>query len=456
MYFGYITDGSIWPSHSSNSDLNAKPQTTMPFQISSFLSRRPAFVVTSLLVMVSLSIGCGAQETEATLSSSETTNNSGLDRDKRQSNRSDKLTPVETASDVIVFKEHKVTDPGMNNAVISTILVPEGWKVEGGATRTQLFNMPVLIDVGITAPDGRTAHFFPSLSFEFNNQYGGGQKMQPLQSGNLYYPLPNSPGEWMMELAKMNPAPDVSNVRLVKEEDIPEITQTLQQQNAQRYQSVAQLNQTTAQMGFGTTFDAKATKVILQYDKGGKTIEETVVIAFMYEVMVNQGQVTSGSWNVMMMQSIGGPVGTNYIDDPALNAIFQSIRTNPQWEAEMNKYWMEISRIRHKGNMDAIRSAGKISQIQSDAASSVNDITMQGWRNNNASSDRIQSNTVNAINDQTVYQTPSGQSVTLPSFYDNVHTDGNGRYLLHNDANYEPNRDPAMNSQNWQRVQQKN
>jgi len=364
--------------------------------------------------------------------------------------------PAATSRRPIVFREHKVTDPGMNNMVVSTLLVPEGWKVEGGVTRTgpALFNMPVMIQLGITAPDGRTASFMPSFSFEFNHQ-SQGQKLQPTQAGNLYYPLPESVGQWMLEITKAIPDPEVTNFRVVSEEDIPEITKLLQQQSAWRYQSAAEMNQLTAEMGFGTVFDTQATKVVLQYDKGGKTIEEIVVMTWQYEVMVQQNQATSGTWGIMLMQSIGGPVGTDYLNDPALNAIFQSVRNNPQWVAEMNKYWREIARIRHEGNIDAIKTAGKISQIQAEGANAVNEIMTKGWRAGQTSSDRMHAREVDATLEQTHYQTPAGETVTLPSFYNNVYTDGNGRYLMHNDANYEPNTDPAMDNYRWQRVQEK-
>lgn len=369
-------------------------------------------------------------------------------------------TAAQAPQSAIVFREHTLKDSGMNNTVVSTLLVPEAWALEGGVTRTGtgLFNMPVLIDVSITAPDGRGVHFFPSLAFEFNlqqGQYGSpvAQKLQPLQSGNFYYPLPESPGAWILDLASLNPAEGVTNLKLVAEEDIPEITAALQKQNAFRYQMTSQMNQTTASMGFGSEFDTQATKIVIQYDKDGRTIEETIVMTWLYEVMINQGQITQGSWNVLSMQSMSGPKGTNYLDDPALNAIFQSVRINPVWTAEMNKYWAELARIKHKGNMAAIKSAGKISQIQADSANEVSDIINKGWSTRNASSDRIQAKTVDAIQEQTVYQTPTGDSVKLPSFYDNVYTDGNGRYLLHNDGLYNPNRDPNLNGNDWERIE---
>lgn len=357
------------------------------------------------------------------------------------------------SSRAVIFKEHHLTDPGMSDMRIGTILVPEGWVVKGGATRTgnMLYNMPVLIDLTVAAPDGRSARFFPSLSFVFNHQ-SQGQKLQPLQ-GNFYYPLPESPGAWIMDLTQLRPDPDVTNVTLISEQDIPETTLMLRQQNAQRFQSVAQLNQTTAGMGFGSEFDTQATTVVLQYDRGGKTIEETIALTWQYEIMIKQSQVTQGSWSILEMRSVAGPVGSNYFDDRLLNAIFQSVRINPQWQAEMNKYWAQLAQIKHKGNMDAIRTAGKISQIQAEGASAVNDIMMKGWRANTATSDRMQTSSVNTIHEQTVYQTPAGETVKLPSFYEHALTDGSGRYLLHNDALYDPNIDPAMNTRQWQKIE---
>jgi len=361
-----------------------------------------------------------------------------------------------TNSNTQIFKEHRVTDPGMNNTLISTLLVPENWKVEGGATRTNnmLWNMPVLIDLSITAPDGRNVRFLPSFAFEFNHQ-SPGQKLQPTRTGSLYFPLPKSPGAWLLEMSKIDPAPGVTKLRLISEQDIPDMTKMLRKQNALRYQSIAQLNQTTHSMGFGSKFETRASKIVLQYEKDNKKLEDTIVMTWQYEIMINQGRVTQGSWNIMFMQGIGGPAGTDYLNDPELNTIFQSVRNNPIWIKEMNKYWMQLANIKHKGNMDAIRTAGKISRIQTEGANAVNDIMMKGWRSNNAIKDKQQTKTINTIHDQTIYQTPTGESVTLPSFYKNAYTDGNGRYLLHNDSLYEPNQDPALNNQTWQRIQER-
>lgn len=365
----------------------------------------------------------------------------------------DTQTPA-TSDSALVLREHHLRDPGMNNMVASTFLVPDGWTVEGGVTRSsnQLYNMPVLSDVKVAAEDGRAVHFFPSLSFEFNFA-SPGQPLQPTLGGNLYLPLPESPGQWLMQMAQNNPDPTISNLQLIAEEMVPDLTQQLRQQNAQMMQIVEQGNLTTASMGFGQKFDTQATKLVITYDQHGKSFEETLLIAWQYLVMVQQGQVSSGTWSINLMRSFRGPVNSDYLTDPVMSAIVQSVRVNPQWEAEMQKYWQQLAQIKQKGANDRMASwqahNRKMQQINSD----INDIIVGGYKERSASSDRLQEQYVDAIREETPYTTPGGETVKLPSFYDNVYTDGNGTYILNNDAFYNPNTDSSVNDVNWERIE---
>ncbi len=99
---------------------------------------------------------------------------------------------------VTTFKQYHFTDAGNNNMVAMTILAPNDWEKEGELTRlsNQYYNSPLALDVKFTAPDGRSARFLPSFSFEFsspqeNQKY---KKFSPTANGNLFYPLPQSPG----------------------------------------------------------------------------------------------------------------------------------------------------------------------------------------------------------------------------------------------------------------------
>jgi len=361
---------------------------------------------------------------------------------------------AEAPRGALVMREHRVTDPGMNDTVASTLLVPKGWSVEGGLNRPapQLYSNPVLVDLTIEAPDGRAARFYPSMTFEFNaNQQA--PPFTPTQNGNFWHPLPESVGAWLMGMARQHPDPEVSGLEFVEEADVPELTAKLREQAAATYRQVAQLNQTGAAVGVGQQFDTQATRVVLRYTKGGKRLEETILVTWQVMLTGVQGRVQSGLWSIGMMRSMRGPVGSDYMNDPALAAIFSSVRPNPAWVGEMQRYWAELARIRHRGNQERRQQAWAAHQKRMQTLNETSDIIANGWRSRNASSDRMQRMQVDAIHEQTPYATPSGETVRLPSFYDHVYTDGKGTYILNNDAFYNPNRDSSVNNVDWQRIE---
>jgi hypothetical protein len=355
-----------------------------------------------------------------------------------------------------VFQEHKITDPGMNNIVATTVLVPEGWEVEGGMTRPapQFFNMPVMLDIKFTAPDGRRVRQFPGFRFEFNHQ-NPQQLLSPTMSGNMYMPLYQSAGAWLMDLIRRYPDKKMSDVRLISEEMVPDVTKQLRQNNAQLFQLAAQSRSMGAQSGIYSDFDAQVTKVVLQYQEGGKRMEETVLIAWQALVHSVYGQVASGSWQINLMYSVRGPVGTDYLNDPQMMAILHSARPNPVWLEEMNKHWMEMARIRNQGAHQRQQQANAAHRKRMQTLNETSDIIANGWKTRSQSRDAGHDRYIDSIHEVTPYQAPNGETVKLPSFYDQVYTDNNGRYLLNNDANYKPNSDPSVNQHDWQRIEQR-
>jgi len=357
-----------------------------------------------------------------------------------------------------VFAQHHITDPEYNHMVAMTVLYPEAWKVEGGITRLPpaYYNVSLLTDIKFTAPDGRQAHFFPSMSFEFGGQPMPGQPspqlFSPTANGNMYFPLPETPGRWLMQLAKLNPDPTVSHLKLVSEEPEAQLTQQLQQQSAPLYQMIQQNKDLAMQTGIDTAFDTQATVVTLRYTQDGIELEETVLVAWHYFVNLWHGQVTGGTWGVPMMFSARGPVGSRYMLDPELMAIFHSVRPNPQWLQKQQAYWNELARIRNQGQADRNRDWQAHNAKMQKIRSETSDIIASGYANRVASQDRLNEKFVDTISDVTAYDTPDGDTVKLPSYYDNVYTDGNDRFILTNDPFYNPDGDLNMTG-SWTRVQ---
>lgn len=360
-----------------------------------------------------------------------------------------------SANTPTVFVQHKITDSKYNNMVATTVLYPENWKVDGGITRLPdaYYSVAFLADIKFTAPDGRAVHFFPTLSFEFGGQ-GQGQSPQlfsPTGDGNMYYPLPESPGQWIMDLAKQQPDPTVSNLKLVSEEPEPALTKQLQQQSAQLYQMIQDGKYMAQQTGVGTAYDTQATVIVLRYTQDGIELEETILVAWNYFLNLWNGQVTGGAWGVPLMVSMRGPVGSDYMMDPELMAIFHSVRPNPQWLQKQQAYWQELARIRKKGADDRNRDwqihNAKMQQINNE----TNAIIAGGHANRTAIRDAGHAKQMDSVREVTPYELPGGETVKIPDYYDNVHTDGAGRFILSNDMNYNPNRDLNL-SGSWTEV----
>lgn len=369
--------------------------------------------------------------------------------------RSEAVSTAESASNATVFREHKITDPGMNNIVATTVLIPEGWDVEGGMTRPspQFYNMPVMLDVRFTAPDGRQVRQYPTHRFEFNNQ-NPQELFSPTMGGNMYLPLYESPGAWLKDMIRRYPDKQVTDARLVSEEILPDMTEKLRQANAPLYQMVEQLKATGMQSGIYSDFDTQATRLVLQYEQGGQKLEETILVIWQYFVHLVYGQVTGGTWSINQMYSLRGPVGSDYLNDPQLLAILHSARPNPVWLEEMRKHWAEMARIQNQGARQRSQQAQAAHQKRMQTLNETTDIIAGGWKRRNEISDAGHARLIDSIHEVTPYQTPAGETVELPSFYDNVYTDNNGRYLMHNDPNYQPNTDPSVNQRDWERIRQ--
>ncbi|GEM_PF-2133316 len=218
-------------------------------------------------------VGGAAKKPESSVDKKKTPDDSSGTEDAKKQTEKRKSSTGAT-----IFKEHKLTDPGMNNIVASTFLVPEGWTAEGEMKRMppSVYSIPVVADLKFTAPDGRQVHFSPSLTFDFDNAQPG-QILQPTMKGNLYMPVPQSPGSWLMEMAQIRPDPEITNLKLVSEEEVPEVTQLLRQQNQQLFQMIADNNRMGAQTGLMSSYDTQGTKVLLTYESGWSLVRRARV-----------------------------------------------------------------------------------------------------------------------------------------------------------------------------------
>ncbi len=116
----------------------------------------------------------------------------------------------------------------------------------------------------------------------------------------------------------------------------------------------------------------------------------------------------------------------------AFELFSNNYKIDPKWSARIAGSNAKVAQIGIDGAIDR-------SGIMSRAYSDISDTSMQAWRSGNASSDRTQQSTVEAIRGVETYSanTPSGQ-IELPGSYDNAWQMPDGTFIVTNDAFFEP------------------
>ena len=284
------------------------------------------------------------------------------------------------------------------------------------------------------------------------SDYQRGQFMQPYL-GRPYCPKPNSVGEFFAAIVKMDKDSKVSDFKIVSEDVVPEATKIWQKQMAPAYRGAAEFSQQNAFSGVRMFYDVKTLRIVARYTEAGKQMESTTFTTFSNTVVVYaNGTVKSGMWKLNGTYAVGGPVGSNYLNDPELATIVRSKRDNPDWLYAIDQFYKNRRNIIIQEGIAKAAAAKGWTNTTSKTSDDVLDISFNGWKKRNAISDAGQAKQVNMIHERTTYVTPSGSQVNLPSYYSHAYTDNNGNYVLHNNANYNINTDPRFNSQNWNRM----
>jgi hypothetical protein len=351
------------------------------------------------------------------------------------------LNTVAMANGPIAFRQHAVQLPAERPITAMTFLVPEGWQVQGGMQRTpfELRNMFALTDLEISAPDGRSIHFYPGMSFTYS-QMTQAQPLQP-SGGSFFLAPPRAFSEWILYLNQLSPSPTVTDLRLVSEEPMPQVRERFLALYGQQLQEWRQI----AGQGGEPFGDIHASRIVFTYNENGRAMEETFLVAWrvMGVNMANLG--VTCDWAILDMRSLAGPAGTNYLNDPALVTIGHSLRFSPEYFQAMHDYYVQTFR------RPPLRTVAK---AQEDGES-ISDIIHKGWKTRNALTDTGQERMVDMIHERTPYAAPDGRTVHLSSHYQRVFSDGQDRYILTNDANWDPRLDPNFNSGQWQPLQRK-
>ena len=367
--------------------------------------------------------------------------NPQLDEDtdpKARSNAARKQTRPNSASlpaDAVRVQSVRIMDRnGFGQPMVAaTMMVPVGWKTEGGIVWSQ--NMsgcgPSVPHINwmATAPDGSSAiQYMPEEKWSGHNmQYPG------MQQG----PCPNvrvsDPRQYITQyVQRVRP-----NARMLDYRERTDIVE-----------GVAKMLPPPMPDSYGmqTRQWIGAGDVLLGYKLQGREMRELVGVVAIF----SKTQMADGMGGVMetdmtfALPSFSYRAPEGQLDFNKAAMIRNSYRADPQWSAKINQFHANIARTNAKGAADRAR-------ITSQTNREISDMQMDSWRKQQESSDRGAREFNEYIRGVETYNDPiNGGSVQLDNTYDNAWQLNDGTYVLTDDPSFNPY---AATGQDGQRLE---
>lgn len=321
-----------------------------------------------------------------------------------------------------------------------TLLMPEGWKFEGGI-RWVLDNpgMPAIAAFKVRNPSGREEfEAFPTQAFFWTNNQ---MLLSTFPVGAKYFGSEVRPPVAPLDALKGIVVPrfrgDAANLRIMQEKELPELARALG---------------AGMQSAPGVTSSANAGKIRIEYQKGGVTMEEEiygVVEEVHFSMPSMYGTVVNTNWMVEYLFSFKAEKGGLDKKAKLFQTMAYSFRLNPQWFNKYNQLVEYLVQMQIK----RINSIGEISRIISRTSNEISDMMRQSYEYRQSVNEKIADNFSQYVRGVDKYHDPvDNKAVELPSGYNNAWTNGLGEYIVSDSPNYNPN---IGSTKNWQRMERK-
>lgn len=243
--------------------------------------------------------------------------------------------------------------------------------------------------------------------------------------------------------------------QIVQQRVLPTLQQSgFQVLNTSHLPQVAQADQRILQQYWSSTPTQKTCEArgIAYTDQQGN---KGLVVLHLFNYRSQAGQFGYFYFHVMNAQ----PQRYEQTKQEVLYAL-SNYRIDPQHLAAYNQREQQKSSASwaaHNSRMRSRHQQFSSWQKTQDTYNEIGDIYMDGWKSRNQSSDRMQDMSVNGIWEREAVTNPyTGEQGTVQSGYDNYYMNQWNEYIGTDDQFYNPNMDPSVNNQDWQRIQNPN
>lgn len=325
--------------------------------------------------------------------------------------------PPAAANGMQRYRLAVLPDPMAGNIPAVTLLVPDGWQVQGGPVWVPDTSMAAHLRVKVSDPrTGLTIETLPVQSFTHIPN-----PMYPLPRFGFYQgrmvlePIPDP--DTLIKTAWPNVLPEIQQSQPVAKEEYPG-----------RVQATLALMQAARVPG---QLAAQSFRIRYEYQNNGQPFEADVYYTASY------GTTQMGTmWDLTDARVYKGPKGSLDANAAMLRAVYQSIQMTPQWQASLQIVRQLFTQGLKQILQDQQVMAQKLAEYRDHTARLAQQISQERM----ASQDRQAEAFREVLGGVETYSDPyQGQNVYLPAGYKNYWVNNKGEYLLTDQTGFDPN-----------------
>jgi hypothetical protein len=358
---------------------------------------------------------------------------------------------VSQQSSIISLQPRVLYDSSPEPVATHQLLVPVGWQVEGGlyfAPPDYYMNTPsqqikVISPDGVVLEIGPTIHFYDYVPTPQAIQQWGAKRLvrQSAHQGYIVETLPNDLKQWKQKFEQLlqEKYHDAKSLVVRDVQVIPELNDSYQSQLQ------PQIQKSRETLGDGSVAGGQFLGAWVSYHRHDRDWEMLLLVAINYFGFdSNVGRQIW--WGMDCNVSITTPAGSIQDYAPLLLVVLNSL--------EETQTWTQIrSEVAASVNATVRRGITARSGIMTDAINYVGRMNQEAYQNRIRSFERTNEAFIRMIREVELFALPgTNQTVQLPSNYKRYYTNGS-EYLMTEDVDYDPNRDPERWNSNWQALQ---
>ena len=339
---------------------------------------------------------------------------------------------LESGRETLRFERLQVDDAGIGCAAF-TMLMPAGWKREGGIVWQMQYANLATVKMRVFDPKSALSlEFFPVIPYVWDAQGIGAFPPGSVYMGSFVAAPPRDPEAFVRAYIIPKYRPAARGMRVVESTRLPEVEQAI----------------LAADQEPGLEKKSFAARVRLEYAENDQVLEEDVYCAFTTS-RARELLPTRVLWMPDRLFSFRAKKGELDALAPMFDAMIASVRIDFRWYDG----YLQVLEMARKNQLQAINDAAALSRRIAKNSDEILEMNRKSWEKQQAATDRVMERVSDSIRGVERYRDPfESRPVELPSGYGDVWASPSGEYILSNDPNFRPD---AGTGVDWRRVEKK-